>query len=173
MPCKRLLWANTRVKWITPFQKGLNMVFHKTYYRALYLIITYWGVIVHFVIEAKFLFFITWLVFLNWLRCQKEYFPSLFLLFSSNINIIKSSRMHPFSRNKQKPITVNPEGSLWWRKPRKAERKLNEYLCLYLFSLPSFLGSYFHRPIWILSCPGGEEEFLSSAHDWCAEMYAV
>lgn len=33
--------------------------------------------------------------------------------------------MHPLSRNKQKPITVNPKGSLQWRKPRKAERKLN------------------------------------------------
>lgn len=55
----------------------------------------------------------------------------------------------------------------------KKSREKAEYLCLYLFSLPSFLGSYFYRPIWILSCPGGEEEFLSSTHDWCVETYAV
>lgn len=35
------------------------MVFHKAYYSALYLIIIYWGVIVHLVMEAKFIFFIT------------------------------------------------------------------------------------------------------------------
>lgn len=33
--------------------------------------------------------------------------------------------MHLLSRNKQKPITVTPEGSLQGRKPRKAERELN------------------------------------------------
>lgn len=33
--------------------------------------------------------------------------------------------MHLLSRNKQKPITVTPKGSLQGRKPRKAERKLN------------------------------------------------
>lgn len=55
--CKKLLWANTWVKRIILFQKALNMVFHKAYYRALYLIIIYWGVIVHLVMEAKFIFF--------------------------------------------------------------------------------------------------------------------
>lgn len=40
--------------------------------------------------------------------------------------------MHLLSRNKQKPITVTPEGSLQGRKPRKAERKLNTsaFICL-------------------------------------------
>ena len=32
------------------------MVFHEAYYSALYLIMIYWGVIVHLVIEAKFVF---------------------------------------------------------------------------------------------------------------------
>lgn len=103
--------------------------------------------------EVKFVFFITWLVFLNWLRCQKEYFPLLFLLFSSNINIIKSSRMLPLSRNKQKPITVNPEGSLSAEEAKKSREK-PEYVWLYLSSLPSFLRSHFHSPVWILSRPG-------------------
>ncbi|KAB0360687.1 hypothetical protein FD754_004843, partial [Muntiacus muntjak] len=35
----------TGVKRITPFEKGLNMVFHEAYYSALYLIMIYWGVI--------------------------------------------------------------------------------------------------------------------------------
>lgn len=105
--------------------------------------------------EVKFVFFITWLVFLNWLRCQKEYFPLLFLLFSSNINIIKSSRMLPLSRNKQKPITVNPEGSLSAEEAKKSREK-PEYVWLYLSSLPSFLRSHFHSPVWILSRPGKE-----------------
>lgn len=90
VPCKRRLWANTLAKGITSFQKGLNMVFQEAYYSALLLIIIYWGVIVHLVMEDKFIFFITWLVFLNWLRCQKEYFSLLCLLFSSNRNIIEN-----------------------------------------------------------------------------------
>lgn len=75
-----------------PFSGGPEYGFHKAYYGALYLIIIYRRVIVCLVMKAKFIFFITWLVFLNWLWCQKEYFPLLFLLFSSNINIIKSNR---------------------------------------------------------------------------------
>lgn len=79
--------------------------------------------------------------------------------------------MHPVFRSKQEPITVTPEGSLQGRKPGKAEKA--EYLCLYLSSLPSFLGSHLHSPIRILSCPGREEEFLSSTHGWCVERYDV
>lgn len=76
----------------SPFKRVWIWFFTKAYYRVLCLIIICWGVIVHLVMQAKFIFSITWLVFLNWLWCQKEYFPFLFLLFSSNINIIKSSR---------------------------------------------------------------------------------
>lgn len=70
--------------------------------------------------------------------------------------------MHLLSRNKQKSIAVNPEGSLF--SGESQEKQKAEYLSLYLSSLPSFLG-YFHSPIWIHSWLGKKGKFLFSTHD--------
>lgn len=93
------------------------------------------GVIVHLVMEAKFIFFITWLEFLNWLGCQKEYFfLSLFSPFTGNRNIIKS-------RWKRNPFPETNKNQLWLilREAFRGDSQENAGgFCPYLSFLPAF-----------------------------------